>query len=1037
MKNTDINKITKEGLYIPSIEACWLYKINKETGDYEVDEKYLDKMLNGKLDYSHELVMNNDFINGIKVMKSDGKLYTLDVVNVKYNKKYKEIIDKKVVSQMGTKKLRDYTYQNGFDFNGKHMDNWKRSGGKAREGDDLYIMSDIKDKCLAWARMDLEFKGDNIDIAGLRAYESLSLSSIIGTIEINPKNILVIDDYKSKFTWDMSKTWLVGKELKTKTMPVEESNSIWDGQGMLTKKIFEKNEFIKGKGVALLRNRYMKCAGFSVDLELFYTNYCNKNNLDYDTFKIDDMYGNSIKIKDIELITTPSAIKLAKYNNKVLEEKPEYEKYGKSAWLQYWKDNCGKVFSVCKTEKPSYLCKEDENGNIIYKNRLSYQFVNTIPFESDTEIKDLLSGEIEYINKLKNDLEFFLQEVNQEQENIEIIEDDNDEDNELEIGSNMDVTSAFVELVKTNPLFQNTQVFKDYRRNFITSYINKLRQGKVLIDSDYSVACGNGMEMLKATIGEFDGTSELKDNELYCSRFDDGDDVVGFRNPSVNVGNIGIQKNKVVENYKSYFNCTGNIVHLNSINYPILSTYQGEDYDIDCNLLTVDSNIVKPCARIDKTITPIPFNAIENTGSNNAELNGKNMADIDHKIAQNYIGSVINLSQEIHSLYNHKVNNKSEDVDELKSLYDMTSCLSSISQCEIDKAKKQFQALDVPSELEKRKTGLRLVDEDDITKINKDIDKIKTELSTIKDIVNEHRKDKRKPILKEIRNIKKELELNKDDKSLQDKISELEQKIKYEINLERQNEIDAVKNKLSKKFIELQKYDSRRIKPYFMKFVGDTEAKKQRIKTNKKHRKQLDQPIIKKYCKDNDIKILDKKDKKLQELLKVNDNIQKEWEDKIYDKTMDTPMNWLNLELDKIKNSKKIGTVQVIQLVKKNKHKANEEVVNYVTNNIKNLDTKIKAYKLNTDLTGKDKLNKIRFAKKEVVKNIKYMKLNKTDMYGVMKECLNSCKKNGKVDKKTGIESLSLEILFSTYGTGLLNMFCKNIGGDSNTGKHL
>jgi len=906
----------KNGIYIPNIEACWLYKANQETGNYEVDYEYLDKMLNGKLDYSYELVENEELIEGLEIIKmDDGKLYTLDVINVKYSKKYKSTVDN-IVVEMTTKQLKDWTYVNGFKFNDKLMKNWKRSSGKARVGENLFCLDSIKN-VIEWGRMGLKFEGD-VQIAGIRAYESLPLSSIIGCISINPSQILVINDYVSEFDWTMSKTWLEDGELHTKTMPTKESNSIWDGEGLMSNKIFEDNKIISGRGVALLRNRFMKCAAFSVCLEEYYMKYCADNKLDYETYVVEDMYGNAIKVKDIMLITTPSAIKLYKYNDEVLK----MEGYsGDGAWLQYWKDNCGETFGVCKTEKPSHI----ENGT---KNVLSYQMVNTIPFTKE-QLIELVEPEIEYINKLKNDLDFFLQEVNQDTEvEIDCAEDN---ENDLEIGSNIDVTGAFVELVKKNEEFQNTQVFKDYRRNFINAYIAEVRQGKIRIEADYCVACGNGMELLKATVGEFDGTSELIDNELYCSRFEDGDNVVGFRNPHINVSNIGVQVNKEVKDLKDYFNCTPNIVFLNSINYPILSTYQGEDFDIDCNLLTKNKIIVKACEDIDKDVTPIPINAIANTGSNNAPITGENMSDIDHKIAKNYIGYVINLSQEINSLMFHLKYNKLASDSELNELYKKTSRLSSMSQCEIDKAKKQFEELNVPKELEKMKKGLRLVDDT----------------------------------------------------------------------------------------------DSRRIKPYFFKFIGDTASKKQRNATNKNHRKELDQPIILKYCIDNgvEIKDLDKKNKVLVGLLKVNDDIQKEWEDKIYDREMDTPMNWLQTEMDKVKNSKKVGTVQVVQLVKRNTNKVNADVVNYIVKMIKNLDTKTKAYKINADLSSKDKLQLIRYAKSDVSKSIMNLKLTKADIYGVLRKALNSVKNNGKVDKKSGIESLSLEILFKTYGTGLLNMF--------------
>ena len=90
---------------------------------------------------------------------------------------------------------------------------------------------------------------------------------------------------------------------------------------------------------------------------------------------------------------------------------------------------------------------------------------------------------------------------------------------------------------------------------------------------------------------------------------------------------------------------------------------------------------------------------------------------------------------------------------------------------------------------------------------------------------------------------------------------------------------------------------------------------------------------------------------------------------------------------------------------------------------------------MNNDLKAKEKFNKITEAKKEVAKNIKFMKLTKADIFGIMKASLNTILKNGKVDVKSGIESISLEILFTVYGNKLLDMFCQNKGGDSKVKK--
>ncbi|MEG1141549.1 MAG: hypothetical protein RSE41_03710 [Clostridia bacterium] len=1006
MKNNGVKiEDLKEGLYIPSIEACWLYKENREKGNYEVKEEFLKKLLKGKLDWCYELAMS-DLPKDIEIIKMDnGNLYTLDIINVKYKKIYKgkdgELSSKKLRNWsyvertiyinknmfIETKKIkslrknRDYRYSTSLNFNNNEIVNWKRSGGKARVGQDLFIKKDICKKALDWSRMDLQYTG-KVDIASIRAYESLPLSSIMEElIEINPKNILVVEDFESVFPWKMSETWLKGKRLETETREVMESNSIWDGEGLLSKKIFDKSEWLKEHGVALLRNRFLKCAGFNSELEEFYSSYCDREGYEYETYEIKDIFGNLIKVKDIELITTPSSIKVNKSNKQCMEwedaegNKP-YAKYGDKAWLYYWKDKADNKFGIAKIDKPSHL----ENGKY---QRLSYQMVNTIPFKKD-EIKDLVASEIEYINRLKNDLEFFLAEVNSPLEDnyLNPIEEENEE---LEVDKSIDVNSAFVELVKRNSDFQHTQVFKDYRRNFINSYINILRKGKAKIEGDYCICCGNALELLYSTVGEFDGNSlSLKDNELYCARFEDDEEVIGFRNPHTNSGCVGVQVNRNIEELETYFKCTNNIVFINSINYPILSTYSGMDFDIDSVLLTKEPIILNACKRIKKEtdtnefVTPISVNRIKSTNTNSAKMNGANMAKIDHIISQNYIGSVINLSQKINSLMNHLIYNNSNDVEYISDLYNRSSKLTSISNVEIDKAKKQFEDLNVPKELSKMKEDLKMVDDEEVRELRKYIEELR----------------------KQKKNTKDELEL------------------------------EYLKEEIADKCKQMSKLDSRKLKARFFKYVGDNESKKSRNKVNKNHKRKLYKETMEKYAKEKGItlKEVNEKDKELIKLLKETDKKYEEWKDRIYVE-MDTPMDWLEIEIDSVDNKKKVGTVQVIQLVKKSKHSSDEKVVKVIVDLLKDLDVIINSYKMNEELPYKDKSKNINYVKEETIEILKSINITKADMTGILNKCLNTVKKNGKVKKKSGIESLTLEILFNTYGKKLLDMFIK--GGDS------
>lgn len=918
MKNVQLTKANlTEGIYIPSIEAKWLYKENKETGNYTVEARYLDKLLSGKIDYSFELVANNFLTENINVHEYQGKLFTLDIINVRYSGIYKELNEEgKETDRKSTKQLRDWAYTEGFVFHNNRFSNWKRSSGKARVGECLFIREDMANECIDWSRMDLAFTGE-VDIASVRAYESLPLSSIIGTVEIDPQSILVIDDHDSSFDWMMSETKLVGAKLETNLGKTTERNSIWDGQGLMDESVFTEHELIDGKGFALLRNRYFKCAAFNTNIELFFRDHCEANDLDYDTFSVKDIFGREMLAKDIKLITTPNSIKINKFTKQV-REKDGYD-YDNS-WLDYWMDNCGSTFGVCMTEQASRY----EDGTY---NRLSYQMVNTIPFTRE-ELTELTEHEREHIERLKNDLDYFIEEANLDSNNDVDVDDYGEE---IVVGEKMDTIEGFTELVQRNKEFMQTQVFKDYRRNFIVSQVRDLRQGKIRVEGDYCTLLGNPIEMLHAAVGSFTGEIiALAGNKVNCPKFGQQEAVVGFRNPHVCAGNIANLVNEENDLIDRYINATENIVVINSIDYPLLTTLQGADFDSDTMLVTSNDIIVKAASRVDHSVTPVPTNAIANTGKNDTELTGQNMSDIDHTISQNYIGEDINLSQQLNSWMNHKEYNNELVDGEYDEIYEKVSRCSSISCVEIDKAKKQFLDLDV----------------------RKEMDSMKIDIPRVSDT------------------------------------------------------------------------DNRMVKAEFFKYIGDNAAQDMRAKTNSKHRDQLDEMTKLAYAVDKGIKVedIDEDDKELAKLIKKNAKVQKAWEELEY-RRLDTPMDWLQEEVDSIPNADRMSTIQVIQLVKKSKKKGNAKAVKQVASIIKQTNDSLSGIRADRDVNWLERKRKIDRAKRQATEQIQEQKLTKADMTSVMIEVLNSVKKNGKLNKRTGLENIALDLLFRAYGSGLLAMF--------------
>ena len=109
--------------------------------------------------------------------------------------------------------------------------------------------------------------GDQVDLAGLEAYIALTASSIVGTIEIQPENILVIDDYESTFRDDVVATGSdEAGRIVTEYMAHDVTKLYLDGQSLIqTDLLGPYGQY----GFVLLRNRFFKSACFNCDIQHF------------------------------------------------------------------------------------------------------------------------------------------------------------------------------------------------------------------------------------------------------------------------------------------------------------------------------------------------------------------------------------------------------------------------------------------------------------------------------------------------------------------------------------------------------------------------------------------------------------------------------------------------------------------------------------------------------------------------------------------------------------------------------------------------
>ena len=433
-------------------------------------------------------------------------------------------------------RLREMLYEDGFVCNGIKFVRFKRSSGSARVGKCLFIDEKLYPKIHKWEMCGLRVeRGQDVDLAALEAYISLTLSSIIDTVEINPDNILVIDDFESTFK---DKVIAVRENEKNSLFSapeeVEITNSIWDGQSLLDVSLFGD---YASYGMILLRNSFFKSCCFNCNIQKFFK--------DNGITDVSQLNGRTIakQISDIKLITTPNSIKYLKFGS-----------------LEQWLKKIDPMFGVVKHEKKTHFF----DGRLV---ETHYQLLNTLQLTKD-EMREFLEPAVRYYKLLKDDPAVVRDYIKYPQSSRFWLPP-------TPLLSKNDIIYKFLGL---NEKFTETALYDAFKKDLLKHYRNTLKNGRVLVNGNYETLLGNPMEMLMSSIGKFDGKSLLGVGCVHTKRFEYNKTLLGSRSPHINPGNVLLIKNVADEDIDKYFNLTEEILCINSINENILQRLNGSTY---------------------------------------------------------------------------------------------------------------------------------------------------------------------------------------------------------------------------------------------------------------------------------------------------------------------------------------------------------------------------------------------------------------------------------------------------------------------------
>jgi len=564
---------------------------------------------------------------------------------------------------MNVNDIRRKLYTDGFKITVNNQEikmvRFIRSSGSAKDGNCYFIDEKLNGKIMEWLMMGLNYsKTDEIDLAGIEAYISLTSSSNINTIILEPKNILLIQEQFSKFPDTVLATRIekINDEDRLVTEKEEKTieNNLWDGQSLLDSNMFEENGY-GDKGYLLLRNRFTKTAAFQTHIQKFFSD--NKITLE----QIKAVPGNHTlaeSIEDIKLIVTKSSLK--------------YLKYG--IWEDFI-DRCENRWGVVKYDKTTKYF----NGTLVQSH---YQLLSTLQLDK-TQIQELIKPSIEYIKLLKNDLEVF-------KDHIKMKVEDNDN-----IGVINSTHDLMMEMIKINDVFANTDLFYNYRADSIEAFIKNMRKGHILIPGNYSVLFSCGFEMLKASCGLWTVDEDdpvLGKDEVICTNFNEGEELLGCRSPHITMANLWLMRNKRNDNYQDYFNLTPQILVVNPIICNIMERLNSCDFDSD-SIMVTNLSLLIDAVRENYNNFLVPTNYIDyvkfppklrcNTSAEKAEL--------DIKTSNNLIGEIVNLSQHLNSIIMEKINsNIDPNSDEVQDIYRDIAQLAIMSCLEIDAVKREI-----------------------------------------------------------------------------------------------------------------------------------------------------------------------------------------------------------------------------------------------------------------------------------------------------------------------------------------------------------
>lgn len=442
----------------------------------------------------------------------------------------------------------------------------------------------------------------------------------------------------------------------TKVKDAKIKNILWDGMGLIDDSVFPED----ADGFIYCRSHFFKSCLFRGSIQIFFRDYCEDHGLDYETYAVNDMFGNERRIKDVQVIITDKSLKWLKFVDKMGgTEQKAYQYYRK------WMDRHRDYFSIVKTAHKSKL------GDLQIS---AYQMNNSLPTTDKEVLLGVAACAVEYYNALKKDDEAYCEYLRRNQNNFNINE-------------------VLLALVERNPEFVKTDIFRGKKKRDLNRLKESFKIGELPQPGDNLTIMDNPIALLLKAVGD----DPLKEDcfkvlpgavQCYTLRFKDEENLAGFRSPHNAPNNIIHLQNVYPDALVRYFSNIGqNVIVFNAIGTDTQARLSGHDVDSDFVFVTNQMEVVELARKAYMEYQTI-INDVAELNSSGYRLQPEDYAKMDNKIAdaQVAIGTSTDIAQLAMSYY---FDGGMKD-PELQECFEI---LSVIGQISIDLAKKEFDII--------------------------------------------------------------------------------------------------------------------------------------------------------------------------------------------------------------------------------------------------------------------------------------------------------------------------------------------------------